>query len=51
MDSLKETLIVVAAAVVIIGGGIYIYNHVSYGCVDFLFYKSCGVVTTPTPTH
>ncbi len=47
MDMIKETIIVVAAFVVIVGGAIYISTHMSAGCVDLFFYKSCGIVTHP----
>jgi len=44
-DKTVSTLIAVAAVVGIVAGGLYIANHTTAGCVDFLFFKSCGVVT------
>jgi hypothetical protein len=44
MNAATEFIIVIAALVAITVGGIYIYEHVNAGCINFIFFKSCGAV-------
>lgn len=42
MDKLAELLIAMACVVGIAAGGLYIYKHVDFKCIDLGFYKACG---------
>lgn len=45
MEGFRDGILILAAAAVIIVAGVYASNHVSTGCLDLGFYKTCGVVT------
>lgn len=45
MQGIRDAIIIAAGVTVLVVGGIWASNHVSTGCLDLGFYKSCGVVT------